>query len=1423
MSPVGAESAYRGYRLQALYTLWRLLSCEDARHLTFQPEGREDLAVFDESGRLQEAVQVKAHGDNLSISTFFPEGPSAQKATSFFHRAVALRKTEPQAAIKIISFGPIGPEMLRAWGEGGNERCSVAHKLSDCGIQSADADALFQAVQIQKVDESTLRNDVFAFLGESLLGGDPENAFDLLNYWLYTASEQRERITDGSLIARINSVGRYLAERATHHQEWSTSILPVEDRAIPEDEQAELDQEFYQGLAARYEHILAGVDVVRDSKLCQIEAAFREQRVVILHGASGQGKSTLAYRFLHDFVPPQWRFMVRLIQDRRHVLAIARALAGHAAAVGAPMVIYVDVSPRDQDWPDLVRELAQDRNLRVLVTIREEDLRRAPVSGTDFQFASIELSLDEAEGSHLYQQLAARKKSSTFLTFEDAWRRFGSGGPLLEFVHLVTQNQSLQERLQQQVNRLQDDVREGRLLASELELLRLVSVASAYEACLNLPKLVEELDLPAPQRTLHLFEREYLLRRSPDGRYVEGLHPVRSAILMELLTDPVLAPWPSAAQGCLRLIDERDLETFLLYAFSRHQAESPALIEALAPLQPGTWTGMAGVLRALLWLGVREYVVRNQDLINEAFERFGPGWVFALDFDLAGVTDATTARWWEGFSSMSDLTRAFIQDLWRRQQPKEMAFLHARRWLSERDMPPSPPTHLTDWAGLAEVIFWTGQLRADSRIPSWITDDLLRSIQDQLPLDHLGNLVLGLSYGWGDRFQPWLGKTRAQFLTRFCQGTRTVAIEDDGQTMRAHFIVDLEHPASEGPAGHIPSDSGSTHFHNEALWRVDLLRRICPDRQQFGCQGYGHRLGTLQIPTDDTEITGTPVQRLLPVWGVRVNSLFRKLGAYAFRLPTWQEYTSKLLELRHLAVSNLTQLVGALVGYFRQGKPLSLLDNYIDSAEWIRSSLTIGNPPLLPQCAVDEWGFMDEGDPQRPGRAHADTMGTGADESFDGRVLAGKVEIAFNLWPYRNYLAALREYATSLSLFWEQAVPILVLNPSLGRTKSAVHREDLRRMAAAQGIRTDTAWRSTENFAAAVKALPRLQEEFRWHFTHFFDEPVLSEIERRERHMLPRAWSLWYQFTFNPTPVWAKPEEEAFVRLESVRSRMLRKMVVLFRSLAKKEGVRASILNEEVPWEGRPALWVVFDIPNPLGLYNALQSTIGVVKEALALPADSELKRHAIDFHWPKVVLISLIRSRSLNKMAWGISPLVLLSQDPLKGNDWWNYVPREIPQDAWELLGVPLWEHPALDLADQFQGAVVALSLRIAHFCDFERLPELDDQGNEILKGHLEFGANAIGEAFEQTLDRMDQLIKQFNSLSTEEQMRRPLLLAAARILVKMRDNILPCAGFDGTLCLDLASAKEWLQRLEAARAQAEEVRLHWATDVLDFLIETR
>ena len=99
-------ATYRGYRRQALYCLDRLFDDGLSDDRIIQPEGNEDLEIQDNSGQRLEVVQVKDYSANLTASHFKP---------SFYRRISDLCASDASVTIKIVSFGPIGPELLKAY------------------------------------------------------------------------------------------------------------------------------------------------------------------------------------------------------------------------------------------------------------------------------------------------------------------------------------------------------------------------------------------------------------------------------------------------------------------------------------------------------------------------------------------------------------------------------------------------------------------------------------------------------------------------------------------------------------------------------------------------------------------------------------------------------------------------------------------------------------------------------------------------------------------------------------------------------------------------------------------------------------------------------------------------------------------------------------------------------------------------------------------------------------------------------------------------------------------------------------------------------------------------------------------------------------------------------------------------------------
>ncbi|HEX9730877.1 MAG TPA: hypothetical protein VGG06_02705, partial [Thermoanaerobaculia bacterium] len=424
----GARAAISGYRRQALYTA-SLLVWETGESRVLQPEGQEDLAVFSDD-KLERVVQVKAYSEPLTLSDLRPEKPD-----SFFWRILALAE---DVAVELASFGPLGPELQGVQNQDEQVILRVAEKLRRHGYPIHHAYKVLRRLTITSVDEATAREEVFGFLSRTFTAGDPDRAFDLIVWWLLQASEERLRITTRCFRERLQSVGRYLAEREAYHQEWFSTIRPLEAQTDPRDlPTTALELEYYRGASARYSHIRAGLDVRREALLHAIDTEFqRGKRVIILHGASGQGKTSLALRYLHDYAPDGWRFLVRAIDDRRHAAAIANAFADHLHALELPLYVLIDVAPRDLDWVTLVNEMLDFRNVRILVAIREEDLARKTAAPHQLGFpADIRLEFNPADAKPIYGILTQREEAfNAFPTFEEAWERLGGEGPLLEFV-----------------------------------------------------------------------------------------------------------------------------------------------------------------------------------------------------------------------------------------------------------------------------------------------------------------------------------------------------------------------------------------------------------------------------------------------------------------------------------------------------------------------------------------------------------------------------------------------------------------------------------------------------------------------------------------------------------------------------------------------------------------------------------------------------------------------------------------------------------------------------------------------------------------------------------------------------------------------------------------------------------------------------
>ncbi len=318
---------------------------------------------------------------------------------------------------------------------------------------------------------------------------------------------------------------------------------------------------------------------------------------------------------------------------------------------------------------------------------------------------------------------------------------------------------------------------------------------------------------------------------------------------------------------------------------------------------------------------------------------------------------------------------------------------------------------------------------------------------------------------------------------------------------------------------------------------------------------------------------------------------------------------------------------------------------------------------------------------------------------------------------------------------------------------------------------------SVLNLGEVLKSLPELQKEFRKCLASFVENQELNNLESLEQDVFNSLWSLWYAFAFCPNERLEKAKQYCIQKFNN-KVREIRNKIKKELKSASSDELQISILLEDVLWEGEKSLWITIDGTNTLQVYGAIEIVITAIKLAINSVHQNELRRYAIDFTWSNFIVVPLIRGKSLDATAWRLSS-ILFSVNPDQDLGWWNSILVEIPSDAFTKLGIEIWNHPRLIVAKKLQILILQLSFLISHIQDFTRLPELDEQGYEILDGYIQKIKIPLIETFNEILRTEIEIKSCLEELDISEDFNRLYLIGAIQVLQEIHkqihENILP------------------------------------------------
>ncbi len=924
-SEQGTKAAWKGFSSQTTYIANRLMLLND--NLDFFPEKTEDLMI--KSGEsVVELIQVKNLSADLAMSHLSPK-----ENDSFFRRCLSYKAINSNLILRVISFGNIGAELQGLINK--NSACvsSVKAKLIECGYTDEEVGWIINQLIIEKVDEKNLLSAIYSKLSDTIeTMVAPKVAFDVLINYISNLSRHSGHTSKDYWNAKLHEIATDIAAVSGMAKQYGNTILPIyeyKDSFTYEN----LKEEYYLGVNALPQHIRANLDIRRSYWLDKINSFFRRENIVLIRGASGQGKSSLAYRYLLDNYPERDIICVEKMINEEQAIDLRAALNGLAKNRGSQLAVYIDVMPYDINWLWLCEQIfSHGMNIKLLITIREEDYKRAPIDYSKDKFAEIELMLSKEEAHDIYKEY----KTPLYLSFEEAWTSFGENGPLMEFVYMLNQADTLKNKLLAQINAI---IQNESTADEWLKVLTVICYAGKNNIKIDITKLFSSLYCPQQRKMLNIFEREYFVRTLEDGKYLESLHTLRASILYELLEDEVIFPEKDILISTLKSIN--DNAVMLVVEFIYKHGISNEFIDSISTITYDTWLLYGSVLKAVLWAEVYNFYSANKEIILEGDS------LLNNTFTMFGIADATgylknidSAAFFDIIGKDNPDRKNHVLDTIKKLSPAKIQYHFVDRFFGSTigQLPLNKVITLDELTPAGFALFWMALRGVFIEAPTngfTFAEEINNNNTDE----YLNFLVGVQMQKWENQYLMLRDQIKPILLYLYS----IVYFCDADNEITAVFIADIF------------SENQQLNFNNRVMSVVESLRKLYINEKQYNVRMIGQNIVEgIQLPDTKKNI---PNENLPFTWITQLNGWLIRFHEYTYKPLTWNEVVNNIYETRKSIIAAINAIITGVDYLYRKNNTKKLISEETLSLVKTAYIKTLNSPAKNPQCALDKYGI----------------------------------------------------------------------------------------------------------------------------------------------------------------------------------------------------------------------------------------------------------------------------------------------------------------------------------------------------------------------------------------------------------------------------------------------------------------------------------
>ena len=560
----GGQIALRGFSYQLIYSCYKVLEFIDSENKTIRFEGIEDIDTYKslaESNDYIEHIQLK-YSKGKEDASFFDYIlknylevylASDKKENRYFKLVYDLEIAKGNLS-KLI-YNNLDDKSKEFWI---NKVNKIKEKQPKWKWSEFRFDEFYNKLKFQYFPLQSIMKEIQNLIIRKfqINTGSEQLFLNSLFYNIFHMAKERDEINYSTLLEIVQNTKDYISKG---HKNPAYAWI---DKINFNIEKTNNESQYFEGKKPTVDDIVNNLPVRRPTIENSIKKSIEDNNITVIKSSSGQGKTTLAWQVANDLKEEYCIYKLNWCKDTKEINNIVEYFNSRLK-LGEKLLIIIDKLDNDtQEWNKIAQMLAEKikMNYKILVTAREEDWYQ--FAGDQSSIGSlniITLSVEYNEAETIFKNLKQRGKvHESISNWQSIWELVKNRGVLIEYIYLLTHGEMLQERISHQLKRLStlDNAN------VKNDILRLVSLADVIGVKIKISNLISKIrkkyTLENLNEIMKSIENEYLIKFNEDTNFVEGLHPVRSKYILDILHD--FEPIRNTFLELVYIIDETYVE-----------------------------------------------------------------------------------------------------------------------------------------------------------------------------------------------------------------------------------------------------------------------------------------------------------------------------------------------------------------------------------------------------------------------------------------------------------------------------------------------------------------------------------------------------------------------------------------------------------------------------------------------------------------------------------------------------------------------------------------------------------------------------------------------------------------------------------------------------------------------------------------------